>query len=68
MDTSSTTNNSAPLASTSVNQIAANIDKQISTMVSNYVNEEKEKSRRRLNVIMHNIPESSPDNGNVRKR
>ena len=46
-------------ACTGNGQIIANTDKQILTVVTNYINEEKEKSKRRLNVIMHNIPEST---------
>jgi len=42
-------------------------DKHIKTMFNDYINEEKEKARRRLNVIIHNVPESSSEDGNTRK-
>ena len=34
---------------------------QISEMVSSYINEENEKSKRRLNVIVHNVIESTSE-------
>ena len=42
-------------------------DDQISTIVTSYINEEKEKARRRLNLIVHNISESKADNVLSRK-
>ena len=38
-------------------------DDHISTIVSSYMNEEKEKARRRLNIIVHNLEESSYEDG-----
>ena len=35
---------------------------EISQAVSSVLNEEKEKSKRRLNIILHNIPESNAEN------
>ena len=40
----------------------------ISSAVSSVINEEKEKSKRKLNLIVHNLPESSKDNGDDRKQ
>lgn len=41
---------------------------EISQAVSSVLNEEKEKSKRRLNVILHNIPESNAENAEMRKQ
>ena len=35
---------------------------EISQAVSSVLNEEKEKSKRRLNIFLHNIPESNAEN------
>ena len=43
-------------------------DKHIKTMFNDYINEEKEKAKRRLNIIIHNIPESASEDGNTRKK
>ena len=43
-------------------------DTQISSIVTSYINEEKEKSRRRLNLIVHNFSESKADDGPSRKQ
>jgi len=40
---------------------------EITAAVSSVLKEEKEKSKRRLNIILHNIPESDTDNVEVRK-
>ena len=37
-------------------------------MFNDYINEEREKAKRRLNVIIHNIPESVSEDGNTRKK
>ena len=71
MDTSNVVDGSNPTANaacTGNGQTIANTDKQILTVVTNYINEEKEKSKRRLNVIMHNIPESTSEDGNTRRK
>ena len=41
---------------------------EISQAVSSILYEEKEKSKRRLNIILHNIPESNAENTDVRKQ
>jgi len=41
---------------------------QISEIVNSYINEEKEKSKRRLNVIVHNIVESTSEDAEVRRK
>ena len=38
-----------------------------SEVLNSYINEEKERSRRRLNVIVHNVAESSAESGSERK-
>ena len=38
-----------------------------SEISNSYINEEKERSRRRLNVIVHNFAESSAESGSERK-
>lgn len=43
-------------------------DNHISTIVSSYINEEKEKAKRRLNLIVHNLEESSSENGAARQK
>ncbi|XP_065904034.1 uncharacterized protein [Dysidea avara] len=40
----------------------------ITTTVSSYLNEEKEKSKRRLNLIVHNLKEPSSEDGATRKK
>ena len=40
---------------------------KLTTIVSSVLNEEKEKARRRLNLIVHNAPESTADDGPTRK-
>ena len=37
-----------------------------SKVITSFLNEEKERSKRHLNVIIHNVEESSGDNGKVR--
>jgi len=37
-------------------------------MTDDYISEEKEKAMRRLNIIIHNIPESASEDGNTRKK
>ena len=34
---------------------------QITTIVSSYINEEKEKAKRKLNLIIHNVGESTSE-------
>ena len=49
--------------------ISANLlHKDVTHAVSSVLNEEKEKSKRKLNLILHNIPESSVDNVETRKQ
>ena len=43
-------------------------DDHISTIVSSYMNEEKEKARRCLNLIVHNLEESSYEDGATRQK
>ena len=43
-------------------------DKHIKTMFNDYINEEKEKAKRHLNIIIYNIPESASEDGNTRKK
>ena len=40
----------------------------LSTAVSSVINEEKEKSKRKLNLIVHNLSESSKESGDDRKQ
>jgi len=37
----------------------------ISTMVSYYLNEEKDKIKRHLNLVIHNLKESSSEDGST---
>ena len=41
--------------------------KQFSTIISSVLNEEKDKARRRLNLIVHRVPESQADTGTTRR-
>lgn len=41
--------------------------KTTSEVITSFLNEEKERSKRCFNVILHNVEESSGDNGQVRK-
>ena len=41
---------------------------QISEIVNSYINEEKTKSKRRLNVIEHNIIESTSEDPEIRHK
>lgn len=41
---------------------------QITTIVSSYINEEKEKAKRKLNLILHNVWESTSEDGLARKK
>ena len=52
----------APL-STNVNSSS-----QIQTVINSFINEEKEKARRRLNLIVHNVTESTDEEGLNRKK
>ena len=36
-------------------------------MLATYINEEKEKAKRRLNLMIHNVPESTSEDGLTRK-
>jgi len=49
-------------------QLPVSADEHITTMIDDYISEEKEKAKRRLNIIIHNIPESASDDGNTRKK
>jgi len=40
----------------------------ITTVVSSYLNEEKERSKRRLNLIVHNLKEPTSEDGATRKK
>ena len=42
--------------------------KNLSSFVSTFINEEKEKSKRKLNLIIHNVVESTKEDGAARKR
>ena len=53
-------------SSPSLNSGKANSN--VSSIVSTYINEEKEKSKRKLNLIVHNLAESSKDDGAARKQ
>ena len=41
---------------------------EISQAVSSVLNKEKEKSKRRLNIFLHNVPESNAENIDTRKQ
>ena len=41
---------------------------QVTTVINSFLNEEKEKAKRRLNLIIHNIPESTDGDGLTRKK
>ena len=43
-------------------------DKHIKTMLNYHINEEKDKAKRHLNIIIHNIPKSASEGGNTRKK
>ena len=49
-------------------QAATDSRTEVTAMVTSYINEEKEKAKRRLNLIVHNIPESASDDGLTRKK
>ena len=36
-------------------------------VITSFINEEKERSKRRLNIIVHNVAESSAESGSERK-
>lgn len=40
----------------------------IGSVVSTFLNEEKEKAKQRLNLIIHNVKESTSDDGPTRKQ
>ena len=49
---------------------STNVDSssQIQSMVNSFINEEKEKAKRRLNLIVHNVTESTNEDGLIRKK
>jgi len=47
--------------------VSPEVNNHIASKISDYINEEKEKAKRRLNVIIHNVPESTSEDGNLRK-
>ena len=49
------------------NPPSSNSSNSTSEVIATYLEEEKERSKRRLNVIVHDTEESSADNGQVRK-
>jgi len=53
-------------ASTSLNP--GKVNGNVSSIVSTFINEEKEKSKRKLNLIVHNLAESSKDDSAARKK
>jgi len=52
-----------PISPTDIIQPVNNIQEVVAT----YLNEEKEKQKRRLNIIIHNTPESTSEDGLTRK-
>ena len=48
--------------------VSPEVNNHITSKISNCINEEKEKAKRRLNVIIHNVPESTSEDSNVRKK
>ena len=50
--------------------VPINVDSniQVTTVINSFLNEEKEKTKRRLNLIIHNIPESTDGDGLTRKK
>ena len=46
----------------------ADSSSQIQSMVNSFINEEKEKAKRRLNLIVHNVTESTNEDGLIRKK
>ena len=48
--------------------VSPEVNNHITSKISDYLNEEKEKAKRRLNVIIHNVPESTSEDGSVRKK
>lgn len=64
---SSTSDSTAALPSLQPNHTNT-ADDHISNIVSSYISEEKEKAKRRLNLIVHNLEESSSENGAARQK
>ena len=50
-----------------MSNLSLSFNKTTSEVITSFLDEEKERSKRRLNVIIHNVEESSADNGKVRK-
>ena len=55
-------------STTRPSQLSTSVDKHIKTMFNDYINEEREKAKRHLNIIIHNIPESVSEDSNTRKK
>ena len=53
---------------TSIPSSVANDSTNISSIVSTFLNEEKERAKRRLNLIIHNVKESTSEDGPTRKK
>ena len=63
MDTST----DAPIASTPLD-ISTTTNDQITTTVSSYINEEKEKAKKKPYLIIHNVGESTSEDGLQREK
>jgi len=50
-----------------VSNLSLSYNKTTFIVITSFLDKEKERSKRRLNVIIHNVEESSADNGKVRK-
>ena len=61
------TNTDAPIASTPPN-ISTTTNDQITTIVLSYINEEKEKAKKKPYLIIHNVGESTSEDGLQRKK
>ena len=60
------TRTDAPIASSPPNIYTTN--NQITATISLYINEENEKAKRKLNLIIHSVGESTSKDGLERKR
>ena len=57
-----------PMDTTSPPTSSALLPNNVERVISSVLNEEKEKSKRKLNFILHNVPESNVENVDTRKQ
>ena len=66
MDTASSSNTGS-FSSSNTNQLLASKSVDISTALSSALAEEKERSKRQLNLIIHNLEEAPSEDAQTRK-